>query len=234
MGTSAARKAPTTRLWRQAKGAATRYLSPEGGGVVTAGEVAARYLAALGEGEQGPLAAWRFTRKVAQDLGALAARAGFQGWQGALKDSGLGELAGHSPEEMAQGVSSALAGADGGLEAVVARAALVTVWLKSPGLTAGSRATGEEAALLVPRFLAAALYLRLALDLGEPLEAAGSSVRQISNGLGELQAWIEQTAAPSAPGAPGDPEGWRGLAGWTWVTEVLETMMARLLGPKGK
>jgi hypothetical protein len=47
MGTSSARRGPTSALWRAAKGAATRYLSPEGGGSVTAQEVVAQYLAAL-------------------------------------------------------------------------------------------------------------------------------------------------------------------------------------------
>ena len=47
MGTSSARRGPTTGLWRVAKGAATRYLSPGAGGEVSAREVAARYLAAL-------------------------------------------------------------------------------------------------------------------------------------------------------------------------------------------
>ena len=50
MGTSSARRAPTTRRWRLAKAAATRYLSPESGGAVDAREVAARYVAALGAG----------------------------------------------------------------------------------------------------------------------------------------------------------------------------------------
>ena len=49
MGTSSARRGPTTGLWRAAKGAATRYLSPAAGGEVSAREVAARYLAALAE-----------------------------------------------------------------------------------------------------------------------------------------------------------------------------------------
>ena len=49
MGTSSARRGPTGRLWRLAKGAATRYLSPGNAAAVAAGEVAARYVAALGE-----------------------------------------------------------------------------------------------------------------------------------------------------------------------------------------
>jgi hypothetical protein len=59
-------------LWRSAKGAATRYLSPGAAGEVSAREVVARYLAALEETSGGEaLAAFRVTRKAAQDLGAL-------------------------------------------------------------------------------------------------------------------------------------------------------------------
>ena len=47
MGTSSARRGPTTGLWRSAKGAATRYLSPGAAGEVSAREVVARYLTAL-------------------------------------------------------------------------------------------------------------------------------------------------------------------------------------------
>ena len=60
-------------MWRAAKGAATRYLSPGAGGEVSVREVAARYLAALAEtpGQGEALAAFRFTRKAGQDLGAF-------------------------------------------------------------------------------------------------------------------------------------------------------------------
>jgi hypothetical protein len=212
MGTSAARRAPTSRLWRQAKNAATRYISPEGGGAVTAGEVAARYLAALGEAEQGPLAAFRRSRKVAQDLGAWAA----------LESPDWGELAGQPPEVRAQGVAAALAGAGGGLEDAVAHASLVQVLTEfAPDQPAPE--------LLVAWFLAGALYLRLNLDLGEPLEAAGENFSRLRRGLDEIHRVIEQAAGAPAPEAPADPEAWRGLAGWTWVTRVLEAMLSRLM-----
>jgi hypothetical protein len=228
MGTSAARRAPTTRLWRLAKGAATRYLSPEGAGAVTAGEVAARYLAALGEGEQGPLAAFRLTRKVAQELGTLAAVAAFRGWQEALGSWGLGELAGHPPEVQAQGVGSALVGAGGGLEEAVARASLIQILRKQAGVDPQATAGQMAPEQLVPRFLAAALHLRLALDLGEPLEAAGSNYSHIMGGLDDLQGWIEQAAGAPDHQAPDNAEAWQGLAGWTWVTGVLAAMLSRL------
>jgi hypothetical protein len=227
MGTSAGRRAPTTRLWRLAKGAATRYLSPPGGGTVTAGEVVARYLAALGEGDQGALAAWRLTRKVAQDLGALAALAASQGWEGALTARGLGELAGSSPEAVALGLSGVLVGTAGGLEAAVARASLAAAWMTSASSGLPAPAVRVDSGQLVQRFLAASLYLRLALDLGEPLEAAGASYRGLKNGMETLQRCIEAAADPM-PAAPRDPEDWRSLAGWTWVTATTERLLNRL------
>jgi hypothetical protein len=227
MGTSAARRAPTSRLWRLAKGAATRYLSPQGGGTVTAGEVVARYLAALGEGDQGALAAWRLTRKVAQDLGALAALAASQGWEGALTAWGLGELAASFPEGVALGLSGALVGAAGGLEAAVARASLAAAWMTSVSIGPPAPAVRVDSGQLVQRFLAASLYLRLALDLGEPLEAAGASYGGLRNGMETLQRCIEAAADPM-PAAPRDPEDWRSLAGWTWVTETTERLLKRL------
>ena len=95
MGTSSARRGPTTGLWRSAKGAATRYLSPAAAGEVSAREVVARYLAALEEtpGPGEALAAFRVTRKVAQDLGALWQEVAARGWGLALKDRGLAPLA---------------------------------------------------------------------------------------------------------------------------------------------
>ena len=227
MGTSAGRRAPTTRLWRLAKGAATRYLSPAGGGVVMAGEVVARYLAALGEGDQGALAAWRLTRKWAQDLGALAALAASHGWEGALTAWGLGELVGSSPEGVALGLSGALVGAAGGLEAAVARASLAAVLMTSASIGPPAPAARVAPGQLVRRFLAASLHLRLALDLGEPLEAAGASYRGLRNGMETLQRCIEAAADPM-PAAPRDPEDWRGLQGWTWVTETAERLINRL------
>ena len=92
MGTSSARRGPTTGLWRAAKGAATRYLSPGAGGEVSAREVVARYLAALAEtpGQGEALAAFRFTRKVGQDLGALGQEVEARGWEAALARAGSG------------------------------------------------------------------------------------------------------------------------------------------------
>ena len=63
------------------------------GGAVDAREVAARYVAALGEGRArvlaGALATFRLTRKVAQNLGAFWSQADSRGWPAALAAWGL-------------------------------------------------------------------------------------------------------------------------------------------------
>jgi hypothetical protein len=225
MGTSAARRAPTTRLWRRAKGSATRYLSYEGGAVATAGEVTARYLAALSESHESQLAAFRLTRKLAQDLGARLSQAALQGWREALQAWGLGELAAAPPEVWGQALSAAVAGADGGLEAAVARVSLASVVGESLRAPAPSPL---EPASWVRDFLAAAVHLRLNLDLGESLEAAGAGYGELQQGLAVLRTRIEQAAPAMVPGYPRDPEAWRGLPGWTWVTRVLELLIANL------
>jgi len=204
MGTSSARRGPTTGLWRRAKGAATRYLSPEAGGEVGAREVVARYLTALTEtpGQGDRLAAFRITRKAAQDLGAF--------WEEGLA---------------APGVSGMLAESGGGLEEAVVRTALTLV--VPPAVKSADRPATAD---LVRQFLATALYLRLALDLGEPLEAAAGSYRRLRDGLNRIKAVIE--AGPEAAGPPSEPPAtpghWQGLAGWTWVTEIMDGMLVRL------
>jgi hypothetical protein len=227
MGTSSARRGPTTGLWRAAKGAATRYLSPAAGGEVGAREVAARYLAALEEtpGQGEALAAFRVTRKVAQDLGAFGEEVAARGWEAALKDRGLAPSAQGPPEMAAHGVSGVLAGSGGGLEEAVVRTALALVIRE-----ARQSRERPEAAKLVRQFLVTAVHLRLALDLGEPLEAAAGSYGQLRDGLGRIKALIEAGAAAAGAAAecPATSGHWQGLTGWTWVTEVMAGMLARL------
>src|SRR5208337_4267728 len=99
MGTSSARRGPTGPFWRLAKRAASRYLSPGTAGRMSAREVAARYVAALGEGGvppdlAGALAAFRLTRRVAQNLGAFCCQAASRGWPATLDAWGLKAAAG--------------------------------------------------------------------------------------------------------------------------------------------
>jgi len=224
MGTSSARRGPTTALWRAAKGAATRYLSPEGGGELSAREVVARYLAALEEtpGQGDRLAVFRFTRKVGQELGAFWEEVNSRGWEGSLQERGLAPLVHGEVMMLAQGLSGVLAGSGGGLEEAAVRTALVLVLRRA--LQSGDATTPAN---LVRQFLAAAVTLRLALDLGEPLEAAAGSYGRLKQGFSHIKQLIEvkvlgenDQAAP-----PVSPDHWQGLAGWIWITEIMAALM---------
>lgn len=225
MGTSSARRGPTTALWRAAKGAATRYLAPEGIGAVTAREVVARYLAALEEtpGQGDRLAAFRFTRKVGQDLGAFWEEVNAQGWERSLQERGLAALAHSESALLVQGVSEVLAAGGGGLEEAVVRVALALVL--RPVVQSQDRIAPAH---VVRQFLATALYLRLALDLGEPLEAAAGSFRLLKDGLDHIKTLIEANIPADGQSAPPDTdEHWQGLPGWTWITAIMTDLMAK-------
>jgi hypothetical protein len=227
MGTSSARRGPTTGLWRSAKGAATRYLSPAAAGEVSAREVVARYLAALEEapGAGDRLAAFRVTRKAAQDLGAFWQEVKARGWGAALKDRGLAPLAREPADMLAPGIAGVLAGSGGGLEEAVVRTALALVI--RPAVQSQDRA---EPAQVVRQFLVTALHLRLALDLGEPLEAAAGGYGRLREGLSRIKAVIEAGAgaAGAQSGPPATSGLWQGFTGWTWVTEVMAGLMQNI------
>jgi len=229
MGTSSARRGPTTGLWRAAKGAATRYMSPGAAGEVSAREVVARYLAALEEtpGAGEALAAFRVTRKAAQALGALWQEAAARGWDLALQERGLASLAGEPADVLAPGLSGVLAGSGGGLEDAVVRTALALVI--EPAVQSQKR---PEPAQVVRQFLVTALHLRLTLDLGEPLEAAAGGFGRLRDGLNRIKAVIEAGAGAldAMPEPPATPGLWQGFSGWSWVTEVLAGLLGKLKG----
>jgi len=223
MGTSSARRAPTTWLWRRAKGAATRYLAPEGGAGLEARDVVVRYLAALGEdagpGSSGLLGTFRLTRKAGQNLGAFMGEVASQGWDSALSAWRITEESRLSREVAAPLLAGALLEPDGSLEDAVARSSLAAV-------LQDFEPSGEIAPdQLVTRFLAESLYQRLVLDLGESLEAASRGYGQWRHGLDGLKSWIAGAGAMEQTPPPGQ---WRGLAGWNWVTLTLEKMLGRL------
>lgn len=224
MGTSAARRAPSSRVWRQAKLAATRYLASESGGAVPAREVVRRYLTALAEtaaeAEDGFLTAFRLTRKAAQELGAF--------WEQRQTGQSLeGESDGQQTGLPAALQAHALAGAwlppDGSLEEAAARATLVSVLQDRLAPPAGGRELPPAA--VVRDFLSLAVATRLSLDLGEGLEAAAASAGALRSGQAEL---TETVAAALATAAGPPPSGWLTLAGWTWVTRALQRLLTVL------
>jgi hypothetical protein len=228
MGTSAARRAPATRTWRRAKLAATRYLSPAKGGL-EAREVAAYYLAALEDdaaaaGQDLP-GAFPLTRRAAQNLGAWGSQAASRGWEEAQGAWGLRNSAVPGGEGWALALAGALAEVDGSLEGAAVRSSLAAV-LQELNLS-----RQIKPAELVAQFLGEALYQRLVLDLGEPLEAAGLNFGHWRRGLAGLRTLIAGAAAANPEETP-PPGNWEGLKGWTWVTRSLERMAQRLLTPR--
>jgi hypothetical protein len=118
-----------------------------------------------------------------------------------------------------------LAGGGGGLEEAVVRTALTLVI--GPAVQSQDR---PEPAQVVRQFLVTALHLRLALDLGEPLEAAAGGYGRLRDGLSRIKAVIEAGAgtAGAPPEPPATPGLWQGFTGWTWVTEVMAGLMQTL------
>lgn len=213
--------------WRLAKGAATRYLSPEGASPVEAREVVRRYVAALRETSvvqgQDLLAGFRLTRKAAQSLGEFGDIAAQSGMAAALEVCKLTKLAEASPEMVIPGFISVWLKDQDGLEAEVVRTALASCLGRVFG--AGATAAPElNGASLVTSFLAIFLCQRLAFDLGESLEAAAPGWREYQQGLARLENEVKTTFTE----IPVDPPGvgqWQGLAGWLWVTQTLEKML---------
>ncbi len=221
MGTSTARRAPSSRVWRQAKTAATRYLAPESGPAVPAREVVRRYLTALGESpaaEGGFPAAFRLTRQAAQELGHFLAE--LQAGRSLADEAAAPAL---TPAVRAHALAAAWLPPDGSLEGAAARTALVSVLQEILGPHAAGREMRPSEA--VRDFLARAVATRLSLDLGEVLEAAATSAGALKAGQSGLTAAVAGglAALPPAPAS-----GWRQLAGWTWITQALQGLLASL------
>jgi hypothetical protein len=227
MGTSSARRGPSTAVWRLAKGAATRYLAPEGASPVGAREVVRRYVAALKETSvaqsQDLLAEFRLTRKAAQCLGEFGDLVAGSGLIAALEPWGLPTAPQDAPEIAIFRLISAWVEEDGGLESAVARTALATC-LEKVLASAPARKSRVDSSTMVKSFLAIALCQRLTLDLGESLEAAATGWPEFKNGLAKLA--DELSAATAAiPEDPPRAGQWQGLAGWLWVTQVLGNIL---------
>ncbi len=213
MGTSAARKAPRGRGWRQAKAAASRYLAPDGGQAVAAGEVVRRYLLAVAGAvptlEGGLAAAFGLTRRVAQDLGHF--------WQHNPKGTVTKEAATLEAHVLAQRWLPPA----GDLEWAAARTALVAVLQEHLAAGAGGREI-PGAAEVVRDFLARTVSLRLYLDLGEALEAAAWGAADLQAGQ---EAFTQAAAQGLAVSASPEPENWLQFPGWLWVSRSLAGLL---------
>ena len=232
MGTSTARRGPSTGAWRYAKGVATRYLSPEGAAPEEAREVVRRYVAALQETGTGRgqdlLAEFRVIRKAAQYLGEFGDTAATSGWAAALAAWELDTLAQSPPEAAIMGLTSAWVEESGGLEAQVARTALAKGLAKVFTSESAIKFRCDGPAL-VRTFLADALCQRLILDLGESLEAAAPGCPEYRHGLARLEHEL-QAASVAPPENPPQAGQWQGLAGWLWTTEVLKNILKTFKG----
>lgn len=227
MGTSNPRRGPGTPAWRRAKGAATRYMAPEEAKPLEARELVRRYVAALEETGTAPgqdlHAAFRLTRKLAQKLGELAERTSAVGLPAALQDLGLPPLASHPPYAAALELTALWLDGEFGLEAAVTGTALAAS-LEALWVQAGSPAARLSGPALVKFFLGQALWRRLALDLGESLEAAASDWQLFKQRLNQLAGELTTVAETLAPADPA-PRDWQGLSGWLWVTQTLRSLL---------
>jgi hypothetical protein len=190
-------------------------------------EVVRGYVAALQETSavqgQDLLAGFRLIRKVAQRLGELGDALAGADLPAALQASGVKKSDQLHPEEIIPCLAQAWIEEPGGLEAAVAGSALAACLnhvLKSDP-TPASPVDGPS---LAKAFLGISLYQRLVLDLGESLEAAAPGWPAYHRGLAGLQAEL-MAGLDDLPGAPPGAGQWQGLAGWLFVTGILENLL---------
>lgn len=212
MGTSGARTPPSGRLWRAAKQAAGRYLAA-GGEQVSAQEVCRRYVAAVtGKAKETDPGLFRLARQVAQELGAF--------WEEHRRTSPSMAPSRLMALARAQSLAEAWVPEDGSLTTASCRSALVSVL--AAHLTRPAPAAPAPA--VVREFLAQAVAVQLYLDLGETLEAVAEDCLRLEQGWEDLKHTLgEALGAPDPP----PPGAWRQLAGWLWITRVLEGLIAR-------
>ncbi len=196
-------------------------------------EVVRRYIAALEDTQvsqgQNLSAGFRLTRKAAQCLGEFGDLAAAVGLAAALASCGFADEAQASPEAVVLALAAAWVGNDGGLEAAVARSALATC-LDGVLISETDSASRLDGPSLVQAFFTLALYQRLVLDLGECLEAAAPGWMEFKAGLARLADDISATGAGAVPETPPPAGQWQGLAGWVYVTKILENLLQGLRG----
>jgi hypothetical protein len=192
-------------------------------------EVVRRYVAALKETSvaqgQDLLAEFRLTRKAAQCLGEFGDLVADSGLTAALEAWGFPTPPQDALEVAILGLTSAWVEEDGSLEAAVARTALATCLGKVLASVPAVKSRVDGSAL-VRSFLAIALCQRLTLDLGESLEAAAAGWLEFRKALAKLEDELYAATDAVLEDPPGAGQ-WQGLAGWLWVTRVLENLLQR-------
>jgi len=190
MGTSAARKAPVGRLWRNAKSFASRFAAGQEASAPRVGEVVARYIAALREssgtqerGQGEPIMA--DVTRTAVHLSGFYRDWEQSGWETALARQGVNLSARPTLPEIIPALLDRLAGAGARLGEAVARAALIEHFRGFFGAEGNSHQTGVTAGVRCPEptagirsFLGLAIYRKIISDLGEPLEFQAATIQR--------------------------------------------------------
>ncbi|MDD3579655.1 MAG: hypothetical protein PHW74_01395 [Desulfobacca sp.] len=246
MGTSAGRKAPTGKFWRQAKASMARFSSPHNTGQVAVAEVAARYAMALADSipeTQAATGHFYHIQQVAHNLAAFYQQLARQGLAQTLKDLGLENHIGRPPQTWLPALIDRLAGPGALLEAAVARSALIDVladelagstedyygWAdRGPG-------NGAPAAIAdqLKNFLATAVFQKLAADLGEAVEAQVEDTRTGMQRLQELRNFIKAQIFLDPAGTEPFDLAWTAPQTMAWLDGQLQQLLRGLTATYG-
>lgn len=249
MGTSIARRAPTGKFWRVAKATASRFSSPKNTGQVTAAEVTARYVTALGESSPGSRTSSEQPSlpqilQGAQNLGGFYQKLTLQGLDQTLSEYGLGHLIGSSPLTVISGLVDALTGPGAVLEEAVARSALIDLWAGKLAEAAEdyfswsnrwrSECTLPTVINQIRHFLAEAVFQKLASDLGEPLEAQAGGAARGCHRRQQLRHFIHAQIMLESD----DPDKfdffWSDQQRPIWISRQLQILLTRLEQGRGR
>ena len=223
MGTSTVRRGPTSGLWRSAKAAATRYMSPAPEGEASAREVVARYLAAVaetpGRGRRCGLPGYP---EGGTGPGGVGQEVAAGGWDVALRPGGLARRRPGDPRSCwRRGWAGCWPGAAG-------------AWRRrgSDRAGPGERTGGAISRPGGPGSDGASVSGHGGAPASGPGPGGapagrGGRLRAAPGRLNRIKAVIEAGAEviDAIPEPPDTPGLWQGLTGWTWVTEVMAGLM---------
>ena len=206
MGTSRARRAPTSKLWQRAKRAMTRFAAAPQADPAMAADVFAIYSLArqdsLAVSSPIPGSPMESLEAVAQRVADFYTLWGRYGLTLALKTLGWAERPPESAAPWPIRLVDTLAGAASDLEAAVARVSLLAALRQEFEEGAGERhpetakkPSSAEVGGMIQEFIALALYHRVMSDLGESLEARAPDVNLGLARAGTLKSVIEQKVA---------------------------------------